>query len=915
MAIRYGLTGNWSSTSTWSTSSGGASGASVPTAADDVILDSNSGAITIDAGAVCRSLDCTSGTGNYAGTLTHTAAVALTIGDATAGAGNVALKLSAGMTYTLGNAASSSISFVSTSATQQTITTAGKLLGSTTYNAASNGSWIFSDSFATGVSAPGITLTQGSLNTGNQTINVGFINISGSLTRSLTLGSSAITLTNGGGNPWSAATITNLTFNAGTSTITLSGSSTGFAGGGLTYNNVVCSGGALVSLTGSNTFANFTRTGTATKTDSLSITGNQTITNTLTLNGNSITNRLLVLSTTAGTAVTLTSAVNSMSNVDFADITAAGAANWNLSAISGGAGDAGGNTGITFTPGLTLYWQTLTTGTKTMSTAANYFLATNGGGGAGRVPLPQDDVIFDANSIGATGTTIQTDQPRIGRSIDFTGVTNSPTFSNSAATTFYGSLTMVAGMTLSGALGFTFAGRSTYTITSAGNTFTQQVTFAAPGGVYTPQDAYASSGGLVITAGTFNGTTFNVTASVFSSTGSLARTITMGSGIWSFTANGTTVFNTSPATNLTLNRGNPVRLTYAGATGTRTITGGGVENQAFDISIVAGTDIIALANGIERDVDFTGFSGTWTNAAGNGSFIYGSLTVSATTTITAGTGSTTFKSTSGTKTITTNGVMLDFPVTFDGVGGTWALNDNFANGSTRTLVLTNGIVDFNDKNVTSGAFGSTNTNARTLFMRSGTLTLTGTGTVWNTATSTNFTLVAGSSTIKVTDTSNTANSFSGGNLTYNNLWWSRGASTASNTMVGNNTFANLRDNGSAAHSLLFTAGSTTNIGSWSVSGTPGNLITLNSTTTAIFNLVSVGGIMSGDYLDIQHSVARPWSGAAGSDSWFAGTHSNDNQAVATAGSGWIFTDAPAQGGSATAFGKGRMALKMGLSIS
>lgn len=44
MALRYwvGNSGNWSDTSHWSTSSGGASGASVPTISDDVIFDANS---------------------------------------------------------------------------------------------------------------------------------------------------------------------------------------------------------------------------------------------------------------------------------------------------------------------------------------------------------------------------------------------------------------------------------------------------------------------------------------------------------------------------------------------------------------------------------------------------------------------------------------------------------------------------------------------------------------------------------------------------------------------------------------------------------------------------------------------------------------------------------------------------------
>jgi hypothetical protein len=48
MADRYwvGGTGSWNSTAKWSTTSGGASGASVPTATDNAIFDANSGTAT-----------------------------------------------------------------------------------------------------------------------------------------------------------------------------------------------------------------------------------------------------------------------------------------------------------------------------------------------------------------------------------------------------------------------------------------------------------------------------------------------------------------------------------------------------------------------------------------------------------------------------------------------------------------------------------------------------------------------------------------------------------------------------------------------------------------------------------------------------------------------------------------------------
>ena len=73
MADRYwvaGGTGNYNSTTNWSASSGGASGASVPTTADDVFFDANSGAVTatINVASNCRNLNLT----GFTGTLTFT---------------------------------------------------------------------------------------------------------------------------------------------------------------------------------------------------------------------------------------------------------------------------------------------------------------------------------------------------------------------------------------------------------------------------------------------------------------------------------------------------------------------------------------------------------------------------------------------------------------------------------------------------------------------------------------------------------------------------------------------------------------------------------------------------------------------------------------------------------------------------
>jgi hypothetical protein len=152
------------------------------------------------------------------------------------------------------------------------------------------------------------------------------------------------------------------------------------------------------------------------------------------------------------------------------------------------------------------------------------------------------------------------------------------------------------------------------------------------------------------------------------------------------------------------------------------------------------------------------------------------------------------------------------------------------------------------------------------------------------STATGATITPGSSTIKFTNSSASGKTFAGGGLTYNNFWFAPGAGSGSLTVSGNNTFNNFRDNGSVAHSILFTTSSTQYFSSWSVSGSAGQLITINSTDTGTHNLfINGSGAVNSDYLNIQHSVANPYG------RWFAGLNSVNNQSVSSTGSGWFFT--------------------------
>lgn len=192
MALRYlkSAGGNWNAASTWSaTSSAGVDNAGVPTASDDVILEAGSGSLSINAVAVCRSFDCMSGTGDYAGTVTH-GNFGLSVGTSTAGPSNIAMRLSSGMTYNTTNIAASALNFISTSTNQQVIDRKGKTVGNTVINGLGS-SYILASNFLT---TGNFTITTGALATANYTISALSIISTGSAVRSFLAGTSTLNL-------------------------------------------------------------------------------------------------------------------------------------------------------------------------------------------------------------------------------------------------------------------------------------------------------------------------------------------------------------------------------------------------------------------------------------------------------------------------------------------------------------------------------------------------------------------------------------------------------------------------------------------------------------------------------------------------------------------------------------------------
>ena len=311
---------------------------------------------------------------------------------------------------------------------------------------------------------------------------------------------------------------------------------------------------------------------TTTQNCNLTIT-NLTISNNLVLNGDSATKRIFIYSNEIGTQRTITAANVTVTNADFRDIKGAGAGSWNLSAITGGSGDCGGNTGITFTTANDWYWHE---GTGNFDNYAKWYTATNGGGtqmASTRVPLPQDTCYFDANSFDSGSQTVTQNMARIGGVI-WTGATNTPTWTTSTVTGVYGSITLISDMTLTSSTeGYTFYGRGSHTLTTAGKTWAKNIGIAIQGGTLTLQDDFTigSSNIFTINNGTFDANDKNLSIGKLSiATGT--KTISMGSGTWIITGASNQIIISS-TDNLTFNR----------ETSTVKLTGTLTDNTTLDL--------------------------------------------------------------------------------------------------------------------------------------------------------------------------------------------------------------------------------------------------------------------------------------------------------------------------------------------
>jgi hypothetical protein len=523
----------------------------VPTAADDVFFDNLSNATlytcTLTTLPVCRSL-------SISGPATGNVTIA---GSGLAISGSLAIA-STGVTRTYTGA----ITFNATT-TGWTIS-AGVSLAGITFNGLGGG-WTLTAALTGG----NVIITAGAFNTAGFALTMNELHTSaGSLVRSLSLGASVVNLSGSYPIDFGGGTFT---FNAGTSTININFGGTPTSFGGYTFYNVNFTSTILVAYT-FNQATTFQDLSFASKSAigviRITLAGNLTVNGTLTFPAPTTlgSSRYFVKSDVYGTTRTLTAATVNLTDVDFQDITGAGAASW----VGTRLGNAGGNSNITFDTPKTVYWNLVTGG---VITGLGWALSSGGTPSRDNFPLPQDTMTFVDTGLNASASITLGSAYNFG-GIDCSARTLAMTLAT-VTTTLYGSIALSSSVTMSGTAVLTFQNRGAITITSAGRTFTQAITFNGIGGTYTLAGDLTVNGAVILTYGTLSLVTYTFTCLTFNASGTLTRALTMGSGGFVLTSTGT-VWNLATATGMTLTAGTSTITLSNTTTTARTFAGGGL---------------------------------------------------------------------------------------------------------------------------------------------------------------------------------------------------------------------------------------------------------------------------------------------------------------------------------------------------
>ena len=460
--------------------------------------------------------------------------------------------------------------------------------------------------------------------------------------------------------------------------------------------------------------------------------------------------------------------------------------------------------------------------------------------------------------------------------------------------------------------GLTPSFRSNSTLTSNGKTVAALVV-NAPTYTLTTNDATSITGALTLTAGALVAP-YNITSGSFASAGPYSRSITgstttytitgAGATAWSFGSTGSALFNGSTqnfsvATNAAFDFASSSftieAWVYLNATGTAQCI------QSTYPAAFAGTTgyefLTTTSNFLQFDTFLTGVnqtitatnqaltSGVWThvavvNDAGTYNLYVNGTQCTYTSNITQAVNSGGAAVTFGRSLYTSfqhplNGYMTNIRV----VKGVAVYTGNFTVPTAPLLPTQSSGTNISAITGTqTSLLLSTPSNSLTTDYSVNNFTVTNTGTATANilspfaVTSPGITFTS----FTISMTAATAKTFAGGGATYPTL--NQGGAGAL-TISGNNSFGDLTAT-TRPSTITFTISTTQTFTDFTLSGTAGNLVTINSSTAATqATLSKSGGTVSVGYLSIRDSNA---TGGAG---WYAGTTSTN----VSNNTGWIFT--------------------------
>jgi hypothetical protein len=337
-------------------------------------------------------------------------------------------------------------------------------------------------------------------------------------------------------------------------------------------------------------------------------------------------------------------------------------------------------------------------------------------------------------------------------------------------------------------------------------------------------------------------------------------------------------------------------VTFNGAFSGPSYTSTSAVDSDFNSSLTL-TGALSLANNTQSNsVQVTGnFSAASISHLATGIiYLYGT-TNNVTTSITLNNSSLAYFYHNGTLTTTTftitNGYLDSYGnlncTTFT-IGNGYAMFFNNIVTLTGIFTLTAGTLYAENSTFSSSTFVcSATANSRTAnFALNSSWTLTGTGTVWNLVDG--GTLGAGTSAldIYITNTSATAITFAGAGQFYGRLFIRRGAiNTNQVTITGSNSFIGLYHTGGSIQTLIFPAGIDTYIYDTFAVGSSSAVTNINSSSgTTPFNIVkALPGLVICNNVSITRSAASELY-TTSTGTWYA-----TNSTSVAGNSGWIFS--------------------------